>query len=326
MRLVFRPMVKTDIADALACVPESYFGDRDTSDALQSMWADLIARDSVVTACIEDLDCAFGRRIVAMAVGVITTQVIADEMAAGQWPLGALRILEASAKHRLPALVVRDVAAANAAGGVNVAVVHFGVAPDLYDHPQATPIIDRLESLLHFLISGFRLRSVLVEAFGERQLRAALAMRLVERAGVQDVLQTPGVPRVGLQPHILGLTMSEAVLLRGTSLASLFTYSAPVLGLTVAERQLLLFALGGMTDLELASHLFVSYATVRKRWDSIYAKVVISLPHVCRAEDDAAPKPGRGAEKRRRVLRYVQDHPSEMRAYPPVSFSSDQKR
>jgi DNA-binding CsgD family transcriptional regulator len=103
--------------------------------------------------------------------------------------------------------------------------------------------------------------------------------------------------------------------MRGTTIASLFTYKPPMLNLSGIEQEQLFYALGGNTDHELSAILNISYATVRKRWDSVYGKVATCVPHIFIEGYTPELLSGRGCEKRRRVLRYIQFHREELRPY-----------
>lgn len=80
---------------------------------------------------------------------------------------------------------------------------------------------------------------------------------------------------------------------------------------------LLLAALNGGTDQELSHELGISPETVKKAWRRIYERVVVCVPDLIPL--DSAAENGtseRGKEKKQRLLRYLRDHPEELR---PVS-------
>jgi hypothetical protein len=92
----------------------------------------------------------------------------------------------------------------------------------------------------------------------------------------------------------------------------LFSVRKPALRLRDSDQQLLLAALRGATDQELASGLGFSLSAVKARWRSAIARVEETMPDlVC----DAVSHEGRGAQKRHRVLAYVRSHPEELRPF-----------
>jgi DNA-binding CsgD family transcriptional regulator len=223
--------------------------------------------------------------------------------------------LELWRKFKTPLLDSSEIAVANAGDGLHLLNIHSGMPADLFHEPAGIPIRDQNEAFLHYGVCGFRLQSILIEVYGELERCAAAGMRFSERSDSTKGLALHGIsPRQNQHPYIFGIDSAEACRMRGTTMASLFSYSPPVLGLSAVEQELLQFALGGNTDQELALLLCVSYPTIRKRWDSIYAKVSTHMPQVF-DEDSSGGAAGRGNEKRRRVLRYIQFHRAELRPF-----------
>jgi hypothetical protein len=92
----------------------------------------------------------------------------------------------------------------------------------------------------------------------------------------------------------------------------LFSIREPTLRLRDSDQQLLIAALRGATDRELASGLGFTLSAVKARWRSAIARVEETMPDlVC---DDVYHE-GRGSQKRHRVLAYVRSHPEELRPF-----------
>jgi len=92
----------------------------------------------------------------------------------------------------------------------------------------------------------------------------------------------------------------------------LFKRYKPVLHLRDSDQQLLLAALGGATDLELANGIGVTLSAVKARWRSTSARIGETMPELVADLDDHE---GRGMQKRHRVLDYVRNHLEELRPY-----------
>ena len=92
----------------------------------------------------------------------------------------------------------------------------------------------------------------------------------------------------------------------------IFRIQTPQLRLRESDQDLLLAALNGATDAELAAELGITSAAVKARWRSAFARVAMALPSLV---DEADDREGRGTQKRHRVLAYMRTHPEELRPY-----------
>jgi hypothetical protein len=114
-------------------------------------------------------------------------------------------------------------------------------------------------------------------------------------------------------PHFIGISRELALSRLGTWIGSLFIYEPPHLGFRPSEQRLLLAALRGGRDEDLAHELGLSLSAVKKRWLSIYERVaacdsrIIPIAH---SGHDGASE--RGKEKKQRLLAYLREHPEEL--------------
>lgn len=135
-----------------------------------------------------------------------------------------------------------------------------------------------------------------------------------ERGGYVDTITQSPEAFVN-NPHVVGITREMELARPGTWVGMLFDYQPPRCGFSRTEQQLLLAALDGATDDELAGALGVSVPTVKKAWSAIYSRVFAALPSLL-ADDQVELQAQRGREKKRPLLAYLRDHPEELR---PVS-------
>ena len=122
------------------------------------------------------------------------------------------------------------------------------------------------------------------------------------------------------KPHVVGTTRemeasrNKRGCWAGSWVGALFDYHPPRLSLSRSEQTLILAALTGGTDQELAMTLGLSLPTVKKMWLSIYRRVGDRQPEIIRGlSDSETGKSERGREKRRRLLAYLREHPEELR-------------
>jgi len=100
-------------------------------------------------------------------------------------------------------------------------------------------------------------------------------------------------------------------------MGSLFLYQAPRCGFRPSEQRVLLAALRGGTDKELADDLGISLATVKKHWLSIYSRVSTHLPALLPNRGATVEEGSRGREKKQHIIEYVREHPEELRPASP---------
>lgn len=108
------------------------------------------------------------------------------------------------------------------------------------------------------------------------------------------------------------MTSREAVGQYGSVAAPLFAYRTPVLGLSNAERELLVAAAEGAIDADIATALGVTLSAVKARWRSIFARFAKIAAELVPA---AGHRDIRGEQKRHGVLAYVRQHPEELRPF-----------
>jgi hypothetical protein len=121
--------------------------------------------------------------------------------------------------------------------------------------------------------------------------------------------------KIVAEPHIIGMTRALEVQRHGSWVGDLFNYRPPRCGFSRSEQHLLLSALSGATDEELAKTLCVSLPTVKKTWLSIYGRVAARQPQLIENHSLTESSVYRGKEKRRRLLAYLRDHLEELRPF-----------
>jgi hypothetical protein len=128
-------------------------------------------------------------------------------------------------------------------------------------------------------------------------------------------------PESSQRPCLVGLTKAEAFIHPGSNIAGFFIFTAPRFHFSRSQRVLLQHALMGETCETQATSLSISPWTVKKRWHAIYERVADVdnelLPPPPIADDPHATS--RGAERKRHLLSYLQQHLEELRPFePPV--------
>jgi DNA-binding CsgD family transcriptional regulator len=102
-----------------------------------------------------------------------------------------------------------------------------------------------------------------------------------------------------------------------TPVSAVFTYLPPLFRFTAGEQRMLLRAIEGLTDEEIAGTLSVSRDAIKQTWRSIYDHVTQVMPDLVDRGQMAAGEGARGQEKRRRIVAYVRDNAQELRPHYP---------
>ncbi|MDQ2688075.1 MAG: hypothetical protein M3Y28_09440, partial [Armatimonadota bacterium] len=113
----------------------------------------------------------------------------------------------------------------------------------------------------------------------------------------------------------------EARIQPGSYISVMFQHTPPRIWFRPAEQQLLLQALQGVTDEEMAASLNLSQSAVKNRWRGIYDRVMKSAADLLpqHSFENGLSDQKRSKEKRRRLLNYLRYHMEELR---PVEFRS----
>jgi hypothetical protein len=154
---------------------------------------------------------------------------------------------------------------------------------------------DSIQMLENGLNTGGRLWNPVRQAYGEEATQS-----------LEELMTTP---------HLFGFTREHAARQPVSWISAIFMYQRPRFGFSLSEQRLLMTALAGGTDQQLADALGVTLSAVKKMWRAIYhrASLVLTGVREHQAESDSAV---RGREKKQQLLAYLRDHPEELR---PVS-------
>ena len=302
MAITWRPASSIDIEPGLSIQPK-YLGDALVGEkAALEAWKHLV-RDRFFASCVmESSSRPRGDRIVCFGASVPVSSAFADAELANPRPDINSRVT-ASICSGQPVLATHDdVARANAGAGVDVMVL-CGTWRDWVLSPADRQEVGNL-SVSSFVewYAGFRIRRIFQETAAESEedfVRRSVEFRVVAE-----------YPEIG---RVLFLMTRESVQgIPGSIGNVLFTYREPVLHLRDSDQQLLLAALRGATDSELAAELGVTFSAVKARWRSTFMRIAEVMPDLVTDMDDHE---GRGTQKRHRVMAYVRSHMEELRPY-----------
>jgi len=286
------------------------------SRALVEMWRALLSNWAMQIFLVEDRARPLASRIVSFSATVFVTDEFCREAQSKLSPYLGVQVARRFLSHKLPLLNRTQVAQANARKGLNVIMCFGGCQSDGLSPEQILAVREKQSEAFHLGHSGYRMKEFLADAIGEEVSHWMLDSGAHLRRDYSRYFkkQDAQMPEASQRPRLVGLTKKEALANPGSYLSSLFVYTPPRFHFSHSEQLLLQHALEGETSDELATSLFISPWTVKKRWHAIYERVANidrELLPVANDPDVAS----RGAERRRHLLHYLRQHPEELRPW-----------
>src|SRR5215468_4144096 len=301
--MYWRPISESDLSKCLEIQPEC-LGDKivGRSTALR-VWRTLLENPAFQANVIEVERPLGGHKIVACGMGVFVTKAFADREITTPRPGLNSRIIAGLASGESVVLSRAQIAAGNAGDGIDFVNMYGTWRDGIMNDDQLAEAQALLGTSFVEHFAGYRFSRVLKEAIGHSRIALARA------TGTYRIVAE-------FQEHesALAVVTRESVLTAPYSVAAkMYRYEAPVLRLRPAEQKLLAAAVTGKTDAELSAELGLSIEAVKKRWMSVFDRVVEFKPGILnRAEAD---NDARGPQKRHRVIAYIRTHPEELRPF-----------
>jgi len=302
MPITWRPATWNDIEPGLSIQPR-YRGDAIVGvQAALEAWKHLIRGRFFYSTVLESSSLPRSHRMVGFGASVLVSSEFADAELANPRPDINSRVMASILSGRSVLATPHEVALANSGDGVNVLILCGTWRHEILSPPDLQDTQNLSVSGFVEVHAGYRIRRILQEPAAEPEksfVRRSMEFRLVA-----------DFPEAGRELFLM--TRESVQGMPGSVGNILFSVREPTLRLRDSDQQLLMAALRGATDQELASGLGFTLSAVKARWRSAIARVEETMPDlVC----DAVYHEGRGAQKRHRVLDYVRSHPEELRPF-----------
>ncbi|MDQ2688528.1 MAG: hypothetical protein M3Y28_11755 [Armatimonadota bacterium] len=313
MDLMHRPTGERDLAECLAILQDGFSYPNALRERLPAIAARLLAEGAMNSAVLEDMDQPAGQRLLQFGASVFLSDAFVREAEAGMMPHLSVQVVAAIIKGRSPVLTLPEIRAANARDGLNLFILHFGLALDRVNPADLPALFARIPESFFSLHLGFNLKQIIVEFCDDAVVRFSLASGFRLRTDYAAFYGRHGLPPPGCRPYRLGVTREEAAESPGAYISRLFPFQRPQFCFTHGEQQLLQRALQGDTDAEASGALCIAVPTVKTRWRTIYDRVGARTPGLLPA--GGVGRAARGSEKRRLLLNYLRQHPEELRPF-----------
>jgi hypothetical protein len=320
--LRWRSMQPRDVPACAEIVASHSVIGRRYGDAIKNLsraWLSLLGSEAMTTAVFEEV---VRDRVHLLGVGVglfVHDEFVRELKKPPHFWVGP-ELIKRVLKGASPALSDREVREANSDGGLNelvwetIALERFAKRTDLY-HLMGRAYIEihrgyRFKEMITSQAESPERLQWAVDAGGLLwEPKSAKYLKSLKKSG-EDFAR---------KPHIVGITRELEFERSGSWIGVLFDYHAPRIWFTPAEQRMLRAAISSRieTNPVLAKKLGVSLPAVKKLWLSIYARVARHAPEVMAGPDKSGDERKRGAEKKRRLLAYVEEYPEELRPMSP---------
>jgi DNA-binding CsgD family transcriptional regulator len=264
---------------------------------------------------VENRARPLGSRIVSFSATVFATDAFCCEAQSTLPPYLGVQVAQRYLSSELPILNREHVARANAGDGLNVMLCFEGWEHDALSREQILAVREKQSAAFHVAHHGYRVKEFIADSIGEEAFQWMLGSGARLRRDYLGYFQRNGVPipKSSHRPRLVGLTKEEAFANPGRHLSSFFVYTPPRFDFNRSEQMLLRHALMGKTCEELATSLFISPWTVKKRWRAIYERVADVDRELLLPVANSPERTSRGAERRRHLLHYLRQHLEELR-------------
>lgn len=309
--MLWRPTTADDLESALAIDPHS-FGDEIVGRARAlAAYRTLVTTRRFLSAVVE-LPLRNGKsQIVGFGSTVFVSDAFCRQETANPRPGLNARIIASVAEGRSVVLTHEEVRRANTFEGLTIAIMHALWIPLSADQVSA---LERVMSQAFYqLIRGYRLLRLLREAGSDQAIAHIKAQRIFATSFTFDSFHRANLDNRWNRDRALFVAERDDCLALPASVAAMvFSYSEPTLPLHDADQELVLAALNGATDAELARTLDLKLPALKKRWASLFDRVRSVRPDLVPFPDSPTLQ-SRGPQKRHRLLAYLRDHPEELR-------------
>ena len=315
MNLAFR---EANFKDFEAFYEALYRVDEDNGTRHQTMaqeWKEFLKHTPGLSMLVEDRERPLDDRIVGCAQTVFVTDAFVQYVCSGDAaPHINHRAIEPLPDASWPLLTPTQISVYNSGNGLNALNTRLAWRERLPDLDEQRCVREYMEQFYPLFYRGYQVKEILISAYGtwayERLELAGFKMRN-DFANYYNAHPEALVPYG--HPYLFGVTREEALAQEGSYVSRMFIYTPPRIYFKPHEQELLAVALQEVSDEEAAEQLYTTIHAIKKRWNTIYDRVEEAIPGIMPPKNEEK----RGQEKRRFLLRYLREHPEELRPVLP---------
>jgi hypothetical protein len=310
-----RPIGETDLRECLLIEPARVGAERIGVKRAMRAWKAIFNSGDSCVACLVEKIAPGSRDVVGFGMAVFVTSLFADAVLADPQPGLNARIIESiDAGHGvIPSY--RYLQMANASATLDHVVTYSCEKQDSLNPNELSLVRNHLARAYMESFVGYRLRRMLYEIVREdefEKIKGYRGIRIVKRFSTPD---SPGITSLWKGNRALCEATAESFSDDPASVAArpFIDRALPIFDFTSSQKRLLVAALRGAENAELAHHLCRTAAAIKRTWAGIFEKCVQHNPDLLPTTKGSL----RGLQKRHKVMAYIREHPEEIRPFPP---------
>jgi hypothetical protein len=307
-RIHCRAFAPADLQNCLALQPKRMGAERIGVKRALRAWRTILDDGDACIASVVEKITADSPEIVGFGLAVFVTGSFADTNLANPQPGLNARIIESidAGKSVIPGY--RYLQTANAAAALDHVVMYSSEKPGRLTPNEVGLVRNQLARVYLESFVGYRLRRMLHEIVDEYEFEKMKGYR-----GLRIVKRLSG-PAPWTGERALCEATAESFSDDPASMAAgpFIDRATPVLNFSPSQKRLLLAALRGAENTELARCLCRTPAAIKRTWAGIFEKCVQHHPSLLPLTESSL----RGQQKRHKVMAYIREHPEEIRPFP----------
>ncbi|MBK1867401.1 hypothetical protein [Taklimakanibacter albus] len=280
---------------------------------------DLLDEERLIGGLIEDHDVTGESAVVAATLSAFVASEFQRTYLAKPWPCLTNWLLRRCLDGGSDVFLDRaQQAQGNLSRGLDLVMLDYIQTPMDFTSPEGRRIMTVFFPFYLSIHRGYNLNSMIVEAGAMyEQMALSAGFRLYRELDLDAEPPSEPIPHGASSKRAVYYFQREmaADTPPSTPVSAVFTYLEPRFRFTAGEQRMLLRAIDGLTDEEIAGTLAVSRDAVKQTWRSIYDHVIQVMPDLVDRGQAAGGEGARGQEKRRRIVAYVRDNAQELRPH-----------
>jgi hypothetical protein len=275
-------------------------------------WQAMLQMGSFIGTVVKSDAPRGGRWIIGAGAAVFVTRAFADREVASPQPGLNARLIATIDAGRPEVLSESQLRLANATGGLDLLILWAGWRQDVDSRLHSE--VENLLSMSFMRVGwGWRFHRLFREGMDPFTIAHAKSQQIFGVQDGYDAYYRRHPEERGSEARMLFVCSKEDALALPASNASLiFTYREPTLRLGDCAQEILVAALEGRTDEQLAVTLGLKLPTLKKRWAAVFQHIAVVRPDLL-PTDHRRHLSTRGPQKRHALLEYLRRHPEELK-------------